>query len=420
VLVVSGPGARAAGRKPSIGAPAAIAIDARTGEVLYARHADARRPIASTTKLMTAYITLARTSPSDVFPAPAYPGGAAESTIGLRAGERLSVRDLLKALMLPSANDAANDLAVNVGGSRARFVRMMNAHARTLGLDDTHYSTPVGLDSPGNYSSASDLARLAAHLVRNPMLARIVNLPSARLSTGSRTRRVINRNDLVARYRFVDGVKTGHTNGAGYVLVGAAHGHGARVISVVLGTPSIAVRDADSLALLRYGVAQFRRVHPVVRGRTYARAKVRYYDGRTARLVAAADAAFTARRGRAIRTRVQAPSELKGPLAAGKRVGSIQVLVRGRVVRSVALVTAGRVAGAGFVRKATAAIGGAPVAVALLLLIVAASLFTLRKRVLRKSPGGRASNDHHRHAQRRDRQDARGAELPPRAPPPGG
>jgi D-alanyl-D-alanine carboxypeptidase (penicillin-binding protein 5/6) len=420
VLVVSTPGARAAGRKPSIGAPAAIAIDARTGEVLYARHADARRPIASTTKLMTAYITLARTSPSDVFPAPAYPGGAAESTIGLRAGERLSVRDLLKALMLPSANDAANDLAVNVGGSRARFVRMMNAHARTLGLDDTHYSTPVGLDSPGNYSSASDLARLAAHLVRNPMLARIVNLPSARLSTGSRTRRVINRNDLVARYRFVDGVKTGHTNGAGYVLVGAAHGHGARVISVVLGTPSIAVRDADSLALLRYGVAQFRRVHPVVRGRTYARAKVRYYDGRTARLVAAADAAFTARRGRAIRTRVQAPSELKGPLAAGKRVGSIQVLVRGRVVRSVALVTAGRVAGAGFVRKATAAIGGTPVAVALLLLIVAASLFTLRKRVLRKSPGGRASNDHHRHAQRRDRQDARGAELPPRAPPPGG
>src|SRR5205823_14955367 len=98
--------------------------------------------------------------------------------------------------MLPSANDAANDLAVNVGGSRARFVRMMNAHARALGLDDTHYSTPVGLDSSDNYSSASDLARLAARLMSNRLVARIANLPSARLTTGSHLRRVINRNDL--------------------------------------------------------------------------------------------------------------------------------------------------------------------------------------------------------------------------------
>jgi hypothetical protein len=117
---------------------------------------------------------------------------------------------------------------------------------------------------------------------------------------------------------------------------------------------------------------------------------------------------------------VTAPSEVKGPLAAGDQVGTVDVLVRGRVVRSVPLVTAERVAGAGFVRKATAAIGGAPVAVALILLIVAVVLFTLRKRAQRKIPGGRASNDHHRHAQRRDRQDARGAELPPRAPPPRG
>jgi serine-type D-Ala-D-Ala carboxypeptidase (penicillin-binding protein 5/6) len=412
--------ATAVGRRPAIGAPSAIVVDAQTGEVLYARHPHAQRPIASTTKLMTAYITLARTSPDTVFPAPAYPGGAAESTIGLRAGERMSVRDLLKAVMLPSANDAANDLAVNVGGSRARFVRMMNAHARELGLDDTHYSTPVGLDSPGNYSSASDLARLAARLVRNRLIARIANMPSARLRTGSHVRRVINRNDLVARYRFVDGLKTGHTNGAGYVLVGAAHGHGARVISVVLGTPSISARDADSLALLRYGVKQFHSVRPVVKGRVYARAKVRWYGGRTVKLVAARDVALTARRGRAVRTRVTAPSEVEGPLAAGDQVGRIDVLVRGRVVRSAPLVAADSVAAAGFVRKAAARIGGPAVAVALLVLFVAALLFALRWRAVRKSPGGRASNDHHSHAQRSDRQDARGAELPSRAPPPRG
>jgi D-alanyl-D-alanine carboxypeptidase (penicillin-binding protein 5/6) len=389
-LLVCAAGASAAGRKPSIGAPAAIVIDASTGDVLWARHPHARRPIASTTKLMTAYITLERTDPDAVFPAPAYGGGAAESTIGLGAGERMSVRDLLKALMLPSANDAAYDLAVNVGGSRARFVRLMNAHARALGLDDTHYSTPVGLDSPGNYSSASDLARLAARLVHNPLIARIANMPSARLRTGSHVRRVINRNDLVARYRFVDGVKTGHTNGAGYVLVGAAHGHGARVISVVLGTSSIAGRDADSLALLRYGVKQFHRVHPVVDGETYARPKVRYYGERTVPLAATQDAAFTARRGQAVRTRVTAPSELEGGRGTGDVVGHIDVLVRGRVVRSVPLATTESVPAAGFVRKATARFGRGAVAVALLVLLGAALLVARRMRGVRKSPGGQS------------------------------
>jgi D-alanyl-D-alanine carboxypeptidase (penicillin-binding protein 5/6) len=420
LLAVPASDASAAGRKPSIEAPAAIVVDAQTGEVLWARHPHARRPIASTTKLMTAYITLARTEPAQVFPAPAYGGGAAESTIGLRPGERMSVRDLLKALMLPSANDAAYDLAVNVGGTRARFVRMMNAHARDLGLDDTHYSTPVGLDSSGNYSSASDLVRLAGRLMHNELVARIANMPSARLLTGSHVRRVVNRNDLVARYRFVDGIKTGHTLGAGYVLVGTAHGHGARVISVVLGTSSIAARDADSLALLRYGIAQFHRVHPVVKGRVYAQAKVRWYDGRRVKLVAARDVALTTRHGRPVRTRVVAPAEVEGPLPAGRQVGKVEVLVRGRVVQSVPLVTAGAVPAASFVRKATARIGGVGVAVALLLLIAVAVLLALRVRATRKSPGGRASNDHHRHAERRDRQDARGSELPSRAPPPGG
>src|SRR3954467_10662850 len=155
---------------------------------------------------MTAFITLERTEANEVFTAPPYPGSAGESLIGLRAGERLTVHDLLRALMLPSANDAAYDLAVNVGGSRASFVRMMNAHARALGLDGTHYSTPIGLDDPGNYSTASDLARLTARLIQNRTLARIVNHGSAVLHSGARVRRVVNRNDLVARFKFIDGV----------------------------------------------------------------------------------------------------------------------------------------------------------------------------------------------------------------------
>src|SRR3954471_15024570 len=150
---------------PAISAPAAIVIDARTGERLYAKGADDRRAIASTTKLMTAMVALTRAEASPVFTRPPYPLSPGESKLGLATGERMTFHDLLRAMMLPSANDAAYDVAVNVGGSKERFVRMMNQRARALGLTETHYATPVGLDDPANYSSARDLARLAAVLL---------------------------------------------------------------------------------------------------------------------------------------------------------------------------------------------------------------------------------------------------------------
>lgn len=382
LLAAAAPAAHA-GAPPPIGAPSAIVVDARTGETLYARRPHDRRAIASTTKLMTALLTLARTQQRDVFAMPPYPITAAESQIGLHAGERLTVHDLLRAMMLPSANDAAYDLAINVGGSKARFVRMMNARARALGLADTHYSTPVGLDDARNYSSAHDLAKLAALLLRDRTFARVVNLGSARLRSGSRPRTVLNRNDLVSRYPFVDGVKTGHTLRAGYVLVGAAHGNGARVISAVLGTPSEAARDADSLALLRWGVAQFTRATPVRARKRYARATVRWRDEERVDLVAERAFSLSIRRGARVTRRVDAPRELEGPLPKGARVGSVDVVYRGRVVRRVPLVTASPVEGAGVLRKAASSLGGPLPALALLGLVGTTALLGLRVRATR-------------------------------------
>ena len=375
---------------PPIGARAAIVVDARTGETLFARRAHDDRAIASATKLMTALLTLERADPGDVFVAPRYNPGAAESKIGLRAGERMTVRDLLRAAMLPSANDAANALAVNIGGTRGRFVRMMNARAAALGLRDTHYSTPIGLDDPANYSSAYDLARLASLLLRDRAFARIVNLPSARLRSGARPRVVFNRNLLVRRYRFVDGVKTGHTLNAGYVLVGAAHGHGAKVVSVVLGEPNEAARNADSLALLRWGVTQFRRAKVVRAGKRYARASVRWHGDRKVDLVAARAVTVSARRGERVRRRVDAPDEVEGPLHKGARVGSIAVVYRGRVVRTVPLVTASAVPGAAFLRRATSPLGGPLAALAFVGLAGATVLVGLRVRQTRAAREGRA------------------------------
>ncbi|MEA2451218.1 MAG: hypothetical protein QOG63_3150, partial [Thermoleophilaceae bacterium] len=204
LLLVGAPVALGRGAPPpQIGAPSAIVIDARTGEKLYGVNPDDERAIASTTKLMTALLTLERTKSSDVFTMPPYAISPAESQLGLRTGERLTVHDLLRAMMLPSANDAAYDLAVNIGGSKEGFVRLMNQRAQAIGLTDTHYSTPVGLDDPGNYSSARDLAALARRDLRNKTFARVVSLKSAPLESGSVPRTVINRNSLVLRYPYV-------------------------------------------------------------------------------------------------------------------------------------------------------------------------------------------------------------------------
>ncbi len=374
----------AAATPPSLTASAAIVIDAKGGAVIYGLHPNARRSIASTTKLMTAHITLERAQPSDVFTAPAYNPGPAESVIGLHKGERMSVHDLLRAVLLPSANDAAWDLAYNVGNSSVRrFVRLMNKEANQLGLAHTHYSTPIGLDDPGNYSTAADLAKLATIDMRNPKFAKIVGLTHATLRSGSRERTVINRNDLVARYGFVDGVKTGHTSGAGNVLVAAGHRDGARVISVVLGEPTVARRDADSVALLRYGLDQFHRVGVLKKGREITSVDVHQRSGK-AGLAASRSVTLTVRKGVPVRVRKLAPSELKGPLPAGRAVGRVEVLVGGKVVRTVPLVTAEKVPGPAFLRRLEGVLHAVLISLAILFILLACTLVALRVRVVRR------------------------------------
>jgi D-alanyl-D-alanine carboxypeptidase (penicillin-binding protein 5/6) len=373
--------AAAAAPPPPIQAAAAIVVDAKDGHRLYARGPGERRAIASTTKLMTALLVLERARPEAVFTAPAYDAAPAESRIDLAAGERMTVADLLEALLLESANDAAVTLARGVSGSTTAFVAAMNGRARDLGLDDTSYANPIGLDEPGGYSSARDLADLAARLMRNRRFARIVDMSAAQLSSGARPRLVENRNRLIARYPFVSGVKTGHTLNAGYVLVGAAGTpRTGRVVSVVLGEPSEAARDADTLALLRWGLTRFRRLRPLQPARPVAEAGVEHRDDKAV-LVPRRAVALTVRAGQRVRRRVSAPDELEGPVSAGTRVGSVSVLVDGREVRRVALVTSSDVPGAGTVRVVVSTLG---VPLTLLLLgavLLAAALTVLRIRV---------------------------------------
>jgi D-alanyl-D-alanine carboxypeptidase (penicillin-binding protein 5/6) len=336
---------------PRLGAGSAILVDARDGHVLFRRDAGAREPIASTTKLMTALLSVERLPLERKLRAGPYRAATAESLINLAPGERMSVADLLRALLLESANDAAVTLARGAGGSVQSFVTLMNRRATELGLTHTHYANPVGLDEAGNYSSARDLATLARVVLRRDFIAETVDMPRARLLTGAHPRIIDNRNALVRRVPWIDGVKTGHTNQAGYVLVGAGKRKGAQLVSVVLGTSSEAARDADTLALLDYGFRLYRRVAPLRQGRPVAKARVAFFGDRKVAVQPARTVAVSVRRGERVRTLIDAPGELHGPLDQGSPVGRASVYVDGRRVGTVPLVTGAEVPKAGAVRK---------------------------------------------------------------------
>ncbi len=368
--------AQAAPQRPGLdGAASGILIDASDGSVILGKRPDERRSMASTTKLMTALLTLEGSKPSEVFTAADYKAAPIESKISLRPGERMTVGDLFEGMMLESANDAAITLAEGVAGSETAFVAKMNARARQLGLKNTAYTNPIGLDQGRNYSSARDLATLARRDLRDPRFAKVVDQSSAVLESGARRRTVNNRNDLVGRYPYVKGVKTGHTRKAGYVLVGAAtSAAGAKVISVVMGEPSEAARDADSLALLQYGLSRFERRKVLDADRPVASASIEHRDGQ-AKLAPAHDLLLLTRRGDRVRRRVDAPGRL-GKTAAGTRVGTIAVIRGGKVVKRVPLVTVAAVPGAGLLRVIGDALGGLGTVV-LLLVVVCAMLVAL-------------------------------------------
>ncbi|HEX8120371.1 MAG TPA: D-alanyl-D-alanine carboxypeptidase family protein [Solirubrobacteraceae bacterium] len=388
-LAAGTPAARAQTGAPAVQAPSAILVESSTGDVVFERDAGERRAIASTTKLMTALLSLETLALDDVLTAPGYDGAPGESVIGLQQGERMTVRDLIRALLLASANDAAVTLAVGVDGSTSSFVREMNRRARELGLADTHYANPIGLDDPDNRSSARDLVKLATILRRKPFFRETVDLPRAVLKSGSHRRAIQNRNALVRNVPVVDGVKTGHTSQAGYVVVGSATENGVNVMSAVLGEPSEAARNADTLALLRYGLSRYVRQTVLQERKGLRTADLKYRDEKV-RLVAGETVQRVLRRGERARTKVvEAPTQLDGPLPAGAEVGTVEVRVRGKVVERVPLVTAAAVAEASLSDRVRDVLSE-PVSILLVVLLVGCTvlLALLRRRVVRRAAPG--------------------------------
>lgn len=323
---------------PPLSARAWYLVDARDGTPLAGQDAGTAAAIASTTKLMTAYVALQELPLGEGVVAAPYDPLPAESLLGLEAGERISARDLLYGLLLPSGNDAAVTLAEGVAGSVPAFVGEMNTAASRLGLRGTSYANPIGLDEAGNYSTPRDLATLTMRLRRQRVFRRIVDTPQTTLQTGAHPRTIVNHNDLVLKVPWINGVKTGYTLEAGYVLIGSGTRKGVTLLSVVLGAPSIAARDEDTLSLLRYGFSLYLRRTPVESGETLAAPAVSGRD-ETLPLVAARSVRVSARRGQSIRVAVEAPDEVEGPIPRGRRLGTGVVSLDGEVVEHVPLLS---------------------------------------------------------------------------------
>jgi len=340
-------GAHAAG-PPSVHASAFLVENASTGEVLASSNEHARVPIASITKLMTVLIALRDHRLTDVVTVDPRAAAVGESSAGLDAGDRLSISDLLKAALIQSANDAADALALSVAPSFDAFAKLMNAEAAKLGLHDTHFVRPDGLDADGEYSSAADVTRLAQIVMRNPFVRRTVREETDTIAGG----RVLHTwDDLLSVLPNVIGVKTGHTGAAGWCQVAAVRGPGGTIVyATLLGGPSRSVRNADLESLLVWGEAQYRVVPVVQAGRVYAHANLPYGEKPLA-LVAANRLLLPTRVGRPLSERVIAVHTAKLPVRRGAVLGRVEIWAGKRLVGRRDLVAARNVSRPSQMRK---------------------------------------------------------------------
>jgi D-alanyl-D-alanine carboxypeptidase (penicillin-binding protein 5/6) len=299
--------------------------------------------------------------------------------------------------MAESGNDAAMTLAEGVAGSERAFVRQMNRRARRLGLRNTRYRNPIGLDEPGAYSSARDLVTLATLLRQKPFFRRTVNQAVVNLSTGDHPRTVDNRNRLVGRVGWINGVKTGHTRGAGYVLVGSGRKGGIQVVSAVLGTPSESARDADTLALLSWGRRAFQRITAAPEGTSVGvTVPIRYRRGAELELVVGPNGHRTVvpdgERDRVTVRALEWPDEVEGPIAVGTRLGRAEVLYDDDRIAMVPLVAAVDVPKADLTEQ-TKSWFSRPLGVVLAFAVLSATVLVARRRRRPRGPGPRRARE---------------------------
>ena len=315
------------GEAPAITSRAAVVESMDTGKVLYERNANTRRPMASTTKIMTA--TLVLESGMDLSTPVTVSARAAttwEPSTWVRTGDVLTVEQLMYAMLLRSANGAAVALAENDAGSVSAFIAKMNQKAQVLGLKDTHFVTPNGLDAEGHYSTASDMALLARYAMKNQEFRRFVETKQYTLKIAGRQSLVVNNtNKLLAQYDWAIGVKTGSTPNAAHCLVSAGAKNGREVVAVVLGAADSATSFSESASLVKFGFDQFRHVDLIAKGLAVAVATVPYQVDGKLELVTDGSLSTDLSADEVLTTEATIDTALKLPIKAGDTYGHVVV-----------------------------------------------------------------------------------------------
>ncbi len=336
---------------PTIAAKSAKLVDASTGQVLYAVDSDERMAPASITKIMTMLLVMeqvkaGKISLDDVVTVSTEASLMGGSQVYLKEHERVSVRDLMAATAIRSANDASFALAELVAGTADDFVWMMNQRAAELGMSNTHFTNPEGLDHPDHYTTAADIAVMSRELVAYPEVLEWTSTWIGKMRDG--TYDLFNTNRLIKEYEGADGLKTGHTDKAGYCLAGTAQRGGVRLIAVVMGTAGEKERVSETAKLLDYGFRNFERAALAEAGATVGTVRVPTAVRPEVAAVAAEDVVALIPRGTAKEVRVEfepVEEEIAAPIQKGQTLGRVVARTAdGEELRSVSAIAESDVA----------------------------------------------------------------------------
>lgn len=345
-FVVSSLAMADAAAPPPISSKAAELLDGQSGKVIYQKNAYERRPMASVTKIMTLLVAAKalqqkKISLHDMVPVSEEAYKINGSQIWLEPGERLSVDQMMKAIAIGSANDAAYALGEYIAGSEEAFVNQMNQTAQQLGMTSTHFTNPHGLDNPNHYTTAHDLGILALAAIRNPIVVHYTSMwedHSIRNGKGG-TLWLINHNKLLKRYPGTDGIKTGFTTPAGFCIVATAKRTDTRLVVVVLGSATPKEQFGDSAALLTWGFQHYRSVPVATKGTVVGRVAVRRGTLREVHAVVSRDSYLTLPIDAAkIDREVKLPESLEAPIKPGQVLGYMVAKQNGQELARVPIV----------------------------------------------------------------------------------
>ena len=344
-------GTALAGTEPEVKALGAVLMEAESGRVLWEKNAEAPLPNASTTKIMTCLIALESGMLDDTVTVSPNAASKPETRMGLSAGEKIKLRDLLYPMMLESANDAAVAVAEHIAGSEEEFCDMMDERAIEIGATDTDFETANGLDRDGHHSTAMDMALITAYALENEDFREIISAPSATVKSDRRTYTVANKDRLLKEYDGAIGVKTGFTGLAGQCFVGAAKRDGMTLISVVLGSgwgsSGKERKWIDTKNLLNYGFENFELYTLAEAGDFVSEVSVKgaYKDDVETEISKKVVIPLTVEERMGIKTKINVPMEINAPIEKGQTVGELSFFgTDGEILAKTDIIAAGEAA----------------------------------------------------------------------------